>query len=71
MFAEKPSVAVYESLDAPLPGAPATLAPQGRKPRLAGQSNCGTASSLEKGMQENGRNVADSQRTTGTYMKGN
>ena len=39
--------------------------------RLAAQRNCGTASSLEKSMQENQRNVADSQRKTGTYMKGN
>ena len=39
--------------------------------RLAAQKSCGTASSLAKSMQENQRNVADSQRKTGTYMKGN
>lgn len=39
--------------------------------RLAVQRNCGTASSLAKSMQDNQRNVADSQRKTGTYMKGN
>jgi len=39
--------------------------------RLAAQRNCGTASSLAKSMQDNQRNVADSQRKTGTYMKGN
>ena len=39
--------------------------------RLATQRNCGTASSLAKSIQENQRNVADSQRKTGTYMKGN
>jgi hypothetical protein len=47
------------------------LVPQGREPRLAAQRNCGTASSLAKSMQESQSNVADSQRKTGTYMKGN